>query len=66
MALILTLTACSGALTASETTKAVFAALEPTLPTAAKGDAERTKREVGAHRIVFFELCEELNAGCQQ
>ena len=61
---MLTLIACSGALTASETTKAVFEELGETLPTASSKDSAQTKYEIGVHRVVFFELCEKLNAGC--
>lgn len=62
--MILTLTACSTPPTASETTKAVFEELEGTLPTASRADTPKTKREVAVHRVVFFELCDKLDAGC--
>ena len=62
--LMLTLTACLKAPTASETTNAVFGALGETLPTASRQDTPQTKREIGVHRKVFFDLCAELKAAC--
>lgn len=58
LAMILTLTNCSAQQVAlDQTESAVFQALSKTLPTASRLDTEQTRREVGTHRAVFFELC---------
>lgn len=59
-ALILTLSACSEIPAASETSAAIFRALEQTLPTASRSDTPQTRREIGIHRKVFFELCDDF------
>ena len=64
LALMMTLIASCGELTAYETTKEVLRRVYGTLPTASSRDTEQTKREVGVHRVVVKALCDDLKAGC--